>query len=210
MSSRLAAEACLARAAVEQHGVFTRDQARAAGFNGPGIERRVRAGAWVRVLPRVYRHAATPPSRLLLFSAAVRWAGSASALSHTSAAALWRLPGARFDRTELIVPVARSPRAGSVVVHRVARVDAADVVRVRGLAVTAPARTLIDLAAVLPDRDLERALSHAFGLQLVGPGVVERRLAEIGSAGRPGVARLRALLRAIGSGRWGASARMAG
>ena len=65
MMSTIAADARLAAVAVAQHGVFTRAQAIAAGFGAAQIERRVRAGVWVRVLPRVYRHAATPVSGAL-------------------------------------------------------------------------------------------------------------------------------------------------
>ena len=60
MVSKLTVEARLAAVAVGQHGVFTRAHAITAGFSATQIERRVRAGAWVRVVPRVFRHATTP------------------------------------------------------------------------------------------------------------------------------------------------------
>jgi len=60
--STMASDARLAEVAVEQHGVFTRAQATASGFSAAQIERRVRAEVWERLLPGVYRHAATPAS----------------------------------------------------------------------------------------------------------------------------------------------------
>ena len=207
--STFAADARLAALAVAQHGVFTREQATASGFSAPQIERRVRGDVWVRVLPRVYRHSATPPSSALSHWAAVLWAGPECALSHASAAAIWRIRGAVLGRPELIVPKARAPRVGGVLVHRVTRIDDEDVLRVERLPVTSPVRTIIDLAGVLGTGDLERAIQSARSRGLVTIRAVRARLDDIGTVGRPGAGRLRTLLAAIGSGRVDPSARMA-
>jgi hypothetical protein len=209
MVSTIAADARLAAFAVAQHGVFTRAQATRAGFGAAQIERRVRAGVWVRVFPRVYRHGATPVSSALRQWAAVAWAGEPCALSHTSAAAIWRMGSGRVERPELIVPRARAPRVDGVVVHRVTRIDD-DVVLVRGLPVTSPVRTIIDLAAVLGADELEAIVAAVRARRPVTLREVRARLDEIGTAGRPGSARLRGLLASIGSGPVGSSARMAG
>jgi hypothetical protein len=204
------ADARLAALAVAQQGVFTRGQATASGFSAPQIERRVRGDAWVRVLPRVYRHSATPVSIALSHWAAVLWAGPECALSHASAAAIWRIRGPVLGRPELIVPKARAPRVRGVLVHRVTRIDDEDVLRVERLPVTSPVRTIIDLAGVLGAGDLERAIQSARSHRLVTIRAVRARLDEIGTVGRPGAGRLRTLLAAIGSGRVDPSARMAG
>lgn len=210
MPAQVAADVRLARVAVDQYGVFTRSQAIAAGFGAARIERRVRAGAWVRVLPRVYRSATTPVSAVLRHWAAVLWAGPDCVLSHASAAAIWRIPGPPVDRPELLVSRTRAPRADGVTVRRVARIDSVDVVDVGRLPVTAPARTIIDLAGVLDTRDLTGAVENARARGLVTFRALATRLDEIGSAGRPGAARLRALLAGIGPGAVDPSARMAG
>ncbi len=210
MSSRLSADARLAGVAVLQQGVFSRAQATAAGFSAAQIERRVRAAAWKRELPRVYRNAATPASTALSYWAAVLWAGPECVVSHASAAAIWRIPVAPVDRPELIVPKARGPRVAGVVVHRVTRIDVQDVVRVEGLPVTSPARTIIDLAGVLAQGELELALASARSRRLVTARSVGIRLDQLGMLGRPGAGRLRALLEAIGSRGAEPSVRMAG
>ena len=207
--STVAAEVRLAGFAVRQQGVFTRAQAMQAGFGAARIERRVRAGVWVRVLPRVYRHAATPVTGALVQWATVAWAGAPCALSHTSAAAIWRLRAVGGEPPELIVPRARAPRAAAVRVHRVTWIDG-DVVRVDGLPVTAPVRTIIDLAGVLGAAELEALVADVRARRPVTLREVRARLDAIGTAGRPGSARLRRLLPPIGSGRGGSSARMAG
>lgn len=210
MVSKLNVEARLAEVAVGQHGVFTRAQAITAGFSATQIERRVRAGAWVRVLPRVFRHATTPPSSALAQWAAVLWCGQPCALSHASAAAVWRLRVAAIDRPELIVPKARAPRVSGVIVHRVTRIGADDVVWVGRLPVTSPERTVVDLAGVLDDADLEAVVRLARARRLVTVRALRSRSDEIGAVGRPAAARLRRLLTTIGSGRVEPSARMAG
>jgi hypothetical protein len=210
MSSILAADARLAAVAVAQHGAFTRAQAIAEGFSASQIERRVHRAVWVRVLPRVYRHGSTPTSKVLSHWAAVLWAGPDCALSHLSAAAVWGIHESPGAGPELIVPRDRAPRVDGVVVHRVTPIAAGDVVSVRGLPITSPVRTIIDLAGAVAEGELDAALERARARGLVTVRAVRVRFDEIGTVGRPGAARLRTLLAAVGSARVDASARMAG
>ena len=94
--------------------------------------------------------------------------------------------------------------------HRAATIEPADVIRVAGLPVTTPARTIIDLAGVLDPHDLRAVVERARARPVVTIRAVCLRLDEIGGSGRPGIARLRALLVAVGSGPVEPSARMAG
>ncbi|MDQ1477428.1 MAG: hypothetical protein QOE62_2657 [Actinomycetota bacterium] len=206
----MADDARIAALAAAQQGVFTRAQALAAGFGAGQIERRVRAGLWCRVFPRIYRYAATPESSATRHRAAALWCGPPSALSHMSAAALWRMHDDAVPRPELVVPRSRAPRVDGVVLHRVARLDDDDLTSVRGLTVTTPVRTIVDLAGVLGPDELERVLARACALPTVTVRAVLGRLDEIGSAGRPGAGLLRALLAPIGSVRVDRSVRMAG
>jgi hypothetical protein len=206
----LSLDARLAAVAVTQHGVFTRAQALAAGYSTAQIHRRTRLSVWERVLPRVYRHASTPNSAAVSHWAAVLWAGPGCALSHASAAAIWQMAISAPVAPELIVPSTRGPRTRNVTVHRASRIDDKDVTRVGRLPVTTPVRTIIDLSALLDVRDLEAVIRSARARGFVTIRAVHGRLDEIGTAGRPGAARLRTLLAALGSGRPDASARMAG
>jgi hypothetical protein len=209
--SMLAVEARLAQVATHQCGAFTRAQAAGAGFSASQVQRRLDAGAWVRVYPRVYRHASSPSSRMCVLTAALLWAGRDCVLSHTTGAELWRVAADVPDRVELLVPRKRAPRAPGVVSHRVARLDGIDVTVARGgLLVTTPVRTLIDLAAVLPFAELAAVLDRALGDGLLTRRGLEGRLETLGTRGRPGTARLRTLLGTVGSGSRHASARMAG
>lgn len=206
----MANEARLAATAARQHGVFTRTQAIVAGFGAGQIERRVRSGTWRRLLPRVYVYAAAPASLAQVHWAVVSWCGPGCALSHTSAASIWRIGAPLSGSPEVVVARTRSPRATGVVVHRIARLDDCDVTWVRGLPVTTPVRTIIDLAGVLDPDALEHALGDARIRRLVTVRAVLERLEEIGAPGRPGAALLQALLAPIGSVWVDRSARMAG
>jgi hypothetical protein len=210
MPSSFAVDARLAAVAAGQAGVFSRAQATGAGFGASQIERRVRAGAWRRVFPGVYVYAATPGSAAARHWGAVLWAGPGSVLSHSSAAAIWRIRVANGAKPEVIVPATRGPRVEGVMVHRVARMGDVDVVRVQGLPVTSPVRTIVDLATVLEHDDLRAGLEEAVARGLVTVRAVGAGLDAIGSSGRPGAARLRALLAGFGSGWVRPSARMAG
>jgi hypothetical protein len=180
--------------AADQHGVFTRAQALAAGFTARQIEGRLRARRWVRVLPRVYGDAPLERSPLTRVSAAVLWAGHESAVSYCSAAALWDLDLAGHPapaQPEVLVPARRAPRAAGVIVHRSAAMCAADIRRVLGLPVTSPLRTILDLAAVLTDDELAIAIETARARGLLTPAGLLARLEEIDGAGRAGIARAR-------------------
>jgi very-short-patch-repair endonuclease len=62
----------------------------------------------------------------------------------------------------------------------------------RGIPITAPARTILDLAAVVAPRELELALSEAETRRLTSRSELRALLARVGP--RPGVAALRSLL----------------
>ena len=69
------------------HGIFTRDDALAAGYSARTIQRRTASGLWVPLCPDVLVPAGTPVTTQLIENAAIRWLGPEVArLSHSSAA----------------------------------------------------------------------------------------------------------------------------
>ena len=79
-----------------------------------------------------------------------------------------------------------------VTIHRTRLLPRADRRTKDGLPLTAPARTLIDLASDMSERELERALDEALIRRLLNERTLRRALDR--SQGRPGVGRLRALI----------------
>jgi very-short-patch-repair endonuclease len=186
-----AEERRLAAIAARQHGVLTSAQLASAGVGQRGVSRRVADGRLRRLHRGVFLMGPLtgPWTRQM---AAVLACGARAALSHRSAAALWG-----FHRPWLGVPEVTVLEGGSrggvgVRVYRTTRLDRRETRRREGVPVTAPARTLLDIAALIPERDLARAVEEAQVLRLVTPRAM---LAQAGR-GRPGSAALRVALQA--------------
>ena len=122
--------------------------------------------------------------------AAVLAAGRRAVLSHRSAAALWGLRATVRARVEVTVP--RTLRSRPAIEVHVSRLADDEMTLLRGIPVTTPARTLLDLAAVLGARHVERAINEAEVLRLTDPtplgDLVERH------SGCRGTATLRRIL----------------
>ena len=117
-------------------------------------------------LHRVHRgvYSIAPPellSRRGRYMAAILAAGPGAVLSHRSAADLHELRAT--DRATIDVIVARESTRTieGVHVHRSRGLIPADITEIDGIPCTTVARTLLDLAAVIPVRPLERAIEQA-------------------------------------------------
>jgi len=156
--------------AARQYGVVTARQLTTAGLGPNAIAHRVKTGRLTRLHRGVYL-AAPSPAQLTFDMAAVLACGSTAVLSHHSAAALY---GLLNWRGEIHVTVTRNarPRPG-IRVHR-APLDPHDRTRRQGIPVTSPARTLVDLAPVLPSHRFDRAVEQAQVLRLVTAGALRR------------------------------------
>jgi very-short-patch-repair endonuclease len=100
--------------------------------------------------------------------------GAGCAVSHRSAARVWRLLPANDDaEIDVTVPATSRRSRPGLRIHRSAGLLPQDVRHLRGLPVTAPWRTLVDLAGVAQPRELELATHEAVARRLVNP----RRLA---------------------------------
>lgn len=120
--------------------------------------------------------------------AAVLTGGEGAVLSHVSAGQLWAILRERAGPITLSVPAVRRPRRGRAIeVHR--RSGGLETTRRNGIPVTTPAATLIDLAAILPPRQLEAAVNEADKLDLVDPETLRASLDDV--VRRPGTAALR-------------------
>lgn len=119
-----------------QDGLIGRRQARAAGLSDAAIERLVRSGRWLRVLPGVFRSAQVPYHPVARVRAAALWAGPLGTISAAAAACWWDLTDIEPVTTEVIVPHGSARRAppGICVVRR--DLDPRDRVVHRGVAVT--------------------------------------------------------------------------
>jgi very-short-patch-repair endonuclease len=124
--------------------------------------------------------------------AAVLACGEGAALSHRSAAALWRIGAEAPGRVDLSVKRTTRVRRTGLRVHRRPALRPENIVRQDGIPVTDPARTLVDLATELGPLGVERAVNEADKRDLIDPETLRSRLGSY--AGEPGVRLLRSLL----------------
>lgn len=157
------------------------DELRACGLTRDAVGVRVRNGRLHRRYAGVYAVGHTGLSLEGQFMAAVKACGPAAVLSHFSAAALFGLIRWEDRWPEVTVTSAGTHLQRGLRVHRTRLLDPGDVTRRRGIPVTSPARTLLDLAAVLPYPSLRRAIREAQSLHLVSL----RRLTQVLTRLRP-------------------------
>jgi hypothetical protein len=190
----LAFDAQLAAVAARQHGILPLSQLIALGLTAAAVRYRAATGRLHHIHHGVY--ALVPPPLLTIrgcYLAAVLACGPKAALSHRSAAGLHGLRRNASGRVEVIVP-GRSTRChDSIEVHRSIRFDPAlDAIVVDSIPTTTVARTLLDLAAVVRRRALERALDQAEILRVFDLNALRDQLER--NPGHPGAGRLRSTL----------------
>ena len=182
----------MADLAARQYGVVDRAELEGLGLDKWGVGRLVRAGWLHRVHPGVY--SVGPPVLSLRgrYLAAVKACGPTAALSHRSAADLWEMrPNSRWIEVT-VGRVRRQP--GGVKVHRSRMLESSDVTEHRGIPVTTVARTLLDLAGVVPADHLRKALDRAERAGISDLAEIEDVLAR--ARGKKGARALRAAVRA--------------
>jgi very-short-patch-repair endonuclease len=181
----------MAKLAQRQHGLVTRQQLRALEMSDRAIDGRLGREQLHEVFRGVYVVGVRRISRRGRWMAAVLAAGEGAVLSHRSAARLWQLLPPAAEWADVTCPPGRVVRRKGLVSHESPmRDDEWEVVD--GIPVTAPFRTIFDLAAVVRERELERAWHEAQAQELRAkvslPMLLERY------PGRRGARRLRVLL----------------
>jgi very-short-patch-repair endonuclease len=174
MRQKIASEQVVAEVAGRQHGVVATAQLLAADIGPNAISRRVAAGRLHRLHQGVYAVGHRAVSREGKWIAAVLAVGGGptnageplehwgAALSHRSAAELWRLLEPRDGPVHVCVPSdgGKARRTG-IRLHRSTSLLPAHVTLRAGIPVTTPARTLVDLRRAVSARELRRAIRQA-------------------------------------------------
>jgi hypothetical protein len=182
----------LAELATRQHGVVSVAQLTTElGYSHSAVIRAAAGGRLHRLYRGVYAIGHTNLSLQGRCLAAVFACGSGALLSHHSAAWLWGL--ARWSPIPLSV-TAPGPRAArsSIKLRRARGLVADDRAEIEHIPVTAVARTALDLAVTLRNRQLLRLLERAEELRLFDLRDFDELLAR--THGHPGAGRLRRAL----------------
>jgi very-short-patch-repair endonuclease len=172
-----------------QHWTIAWRQLRVFDFTEEAIAHRIEVGRLHPVFRGVYAVGRRDLTQEGLFMAAVLACGDGAVLSHESAGELWRILPARWRVREVTVPAHRNPRRCGIRTHRRATIDAT---HHKGIPVTSPTQTLLDLALRLNGTQLERALNEAVNRDLIDPEELRARLEKMPP--QPGIARLRTMI----------------
>ncbi len=177
----------LARLAKKQRGAFSRTQA-LLHCGRRTIDRRLAVGAWRVLLPGVYCDASIPDSAAIRAHAALLYAGEGARFSHTTAAAVFGIDVGPQPDIHVTVPYPRAVRRQPwVATYRSHQLSGANVTTRRHLPVTSAARTILDLATLLPRPALDAALADAIRGGHVTAGYMSRRLRRVAGGHANGV-----------------------
>lgn len=181
--------ALLARA---QHGLVTRRQLLNMGVSSTGIDRRVGSGRLFTVYPEVFVIGGAPRTTRQELMAAVLALGRGAALSHVSAASLWGM----LPQPKTIHVATPRPRwrRKPFVVHRSTDLGPRFIDEIDAIPVTTPARTIVDLGAVVGRRTVGLAFDAALRDRLVTLDEVAGVIEKVARRGRSGVGAARDLL----------------
>ena len=187
----------IGRIATAQGGSITRAQLIAVGLDDDAIDWRARHGSLHRVHRGVYLvgHEALAP--LARERAALLAAGGNAVISHSSAAVVWALAARPDPEVHITLTAGRRRSRPGLSVHRGPQLEPLEIRRVRGMPVTSPARTLLDLAATRYP-DLDRAFADAHAQSLIKPHELAAAIER--ASPRRGVRALKALINDNASG----------
>lgn len=172
-------------------GIITRREALALGMTARTLDRRITEGVLAKVATGIYALPGVLETERSILAAAAR--GLGAVISHQAAA---RFHGVTVPGPRLVVsvPHRRTHLFPDVVVHQLTDIRAVDVTSESSVPTTTPARTTIDLAAVLSPTQLGRAVDRFASLGLASFEQMSQILDELGRKGKPGTVRLRRAL----------------
>jgi hypothetical protein len=164
----------------------------ACGLSQSGITKRAAAGELHRIYQGVYaigRPDLTPRGQWM---AAVLACGPGAVLSFVKAAALHKVRASEARLIDVTMPAGQPmPRHHGIRGH-CADLARQDVTAIDGIPVTSLARTFLDLACIVSDSALERAMNQAVIIEKFDMRAIEDLLRR--SKGRRGIRRLRRVL----------------
>ncbi|MDO8186242.1 type IV toxin-antitoxin system AbiEi family antitoxin domain-containing protein [Conexibacter sp. JD483] len=169
-------DVALTRLADRQHGVIARRQLASLGMSDTMIRDRIQRGLLARLHRGVYAvgHRQLRPAAHSL--AAVLAAGPGAVASHRDAAWLHGLRPGGHRRADVLTS-RRLRSTDRIRFHRVAVLPPEDVVTVDHVPTTSLARTLVDLADVVPTDHLERVILEADRRRLLDLRAIDAVLA---------------------------------
>jgi hypothetical protein len=191
MEGKIGADHVIAALAGKQAGRVSREQLLGQGIGAKAIDHRLRQGRLHAEHRGVFAVGHPVSSVEGRWWAALLACGEDAVLSHMTAAVAWALAIAGDGPVEVTAPHSRQQLHG-VRRHSSRSLGEHDRTELRGMPITTPERTVLDLASRLPDRRLERLLDRGEQLRLLDLRDLRRSLTE--HSRRAGTPRLRRVL----------------
>lgn len=173
-------------------GTVTTREALALGVSKSTLARRASSGILKRTKPGVFLLAGTEEDHDSYLEAACR--SLDAVVSHESAGRLHRFDGLPWINPTVTVPHRHTKVFEGVVVHQSTDISDDHVVLIRGLPVTNPERTIIDLAAAVTEGRLDWILDRALSSGAVDLEKLAAMFSILGRRGKPGTTTTRRLL----------------
>lgn len=179
--------------AAHQAGYLGHEQAISHGMTDDAIHWRLRKKVWLQAARGLYRVNGIQGNYRGLIRAAMAILPDPT-VSHESAGELIGIPDVPRERAVVTVHAGTTHTFPGVRIHR--SIDLLDHHRgvVEGMLTTTPARSLIDLAAVLSRGHIAHVLDEALASRIAEIEDVQTVFDEVARRGRPGSATMRALL----------------
>ena len=136
-----------------QGGYFSAADAKAFGYDYPHQHFHVKRGNWIRVDHGIYRLKRFPAANHEDLIRWWLWTRKKGVISHETAAAVYELGDLLPATVHLTVPVGFRKRAVKGIVLHKAKLDPSEIHRRDGFPITAPIRTVIDLAKARLDAE---------------------------------------------------------
>jgi very-short-patch-repair endonuclease len=156
----------IAGLARRQHGVVAVRQLAALGLSPRAVSHRASTGRLHRVHHGVYAVGHTLLGRRGHWMAAALACGPRAGLCDAAAGALWGIRRSDAAQIDVVVPSRGGRSRAGLRIHRRPSLLPGELITEEGIPVTSPARTLLDLAAILNLDALHRALDRAEMLEL--------------------------------------------
>jgi Protein of unknown function (DUF559)/Transcriptional regulator, AbiEi antitoxin len=182
----------ISRLAERQHGVVSLPQLLSLGLSSRAVRDRVAVGRLTRLHRAVYAVGHGRLTKRGHWMAAVLAYGPTARLSHRSAAGLEGIRPDNRAKTDVTVPSRSARSRPGIDVHASTTLTEADVTIIDGIPCTTLPRTLLDLAEVVDERAVERAIGQAEVLRKFDLRAVNEVLSR--AVGRRGAAVLRQVL----------------
>ncbi|MEO6628970.1 MAG: DUF559 domain-containing protein [Aquihabitans sp.] len=183
-------DSALEKLASTRAGVFCRDEVIAVGGTYQLVWRRIRAGRWLHLGGDALALSSSSDTLDRRRWCGLMAAGSRSHVSHEAAAELHRIDGIPRGRAVITVVHPLHLDIPGVTYHQLVDVRPHHLTETGGYPVTKPARTLIDLAAVVSRVRLGSAVEDCVVRKLVSFGDIDRGLREIRRRGKPGITKI--------------------